>query len=60
LAGSRVADEIVAWSKLSQSYEPCANFGNGVCLSDPQRAAVVKTPENVEAQLHVFWRVATA
>ena len=54
LAGFRGADKAVAWRKLSQSYESCASFGNGICLSHPQRAAVVKTPENVEAQLHVF------
>jgi hypothetical protein len=36
------------------------SFGNRVCLSDPQRAAVVKTSENVEAQVHVFWRVLPA
>jgi hypothetical protein len=53
LAGFRVADEIIAWRKLSQGCEFRPSFDKGVYLSDPQGRAIVKAPENVKAQLHI-------
>jgi hypothetical protein len=53
LAGFRVADEVAARRKLSQGFESCLSIGNRAYLSDPQRAAVIQAPKDVETQPHI-------
>jgi len=53
LAGFRVADEVAARRKLSQGFESRLSIGNRAYLSDPQRAAVIQAPEDVETQPHI-------